>query len=136
MTEKPREQVMREVLTALIESGRRRNKYNAKPVSVDGHFFASGKEMRRYSELKLAQDAGEIHGLRLQVPIELCGQYGLLRSDGGRRLVYVADFTYWQHNDDYNMCFLVVEDAKGLKTGIYRLKKAILRSMGIEITER
>ena len=45
---------------------RRRGKYNARKVEIDGITFDSLKEANRYSELKLLEKAGLIKDLTLQ----------------------------------------------------------------------
>lgn len=47
------------------------NKYHAQKVEFDGKRFDSRREARRYAELRLLERAGEITGLRTQVPFEL-----------------------------------------------------------------
>lgn len=105
----------------------RRNghKFNAKRTEVDGHKFASKAEARRYSELKLLEKAGQIKDLALQPRYSLV-VYGEKVCD------YVADFEYRVPG----RTFAVVEDVKGMRTPIYRLKKKLMRAIhGIEIQE-
>ena len=47
------------------------SKYKAKKCHYDGITFDSGKEMKRYVQLKLMERAGEISDLKLQVKFEL-----------------------------------------------------------------
>ena len=101
------------------------------PVTVDGCRFDSTKEAKRWCELKLLERQGEISTLERQVRVHLQGKDGPLVSDKGRRLSYVADFRYF----DRRRSAWVYEDAKGYKTPEYKLKKAILRAQGMEITE-
>jgi len=42
------------------------NKYHNQPVTIDGIRFASKREGKRYSELKLLEQAGSITDLKLQ----------------------------------------------------------------------
>lgn len=110
----------------------RQNKYNAKKTRVDGITFDSKHEANRYSSLMLLKHAGKIQNLSLQVRFKLRGADGeFLRSDSGRTLVYVADFVY----GDVESGKTVIEDAKGVRTPEYRLKKAAMASMGYEIVE-
>lgn len=102
-----------------------RSKYNAVKVTIDGVTFDSKAEARRYVELKLLEKAGQIIGLVLQpaftifvAGVEICE--------------YRADFSYrpigWTRG--------VVEDVKGMKTAVYRLKKKMVEAQyGITITE-
>ena len=98
-------------------------------TEVDGIRFASKREARRYSELKLMERAKIISGLKLQERIPLYGQYGPILTPTGRHMKYVADFQYFDGDQ------IVIEDAKGWKTDTYVLKKAILLAMGITIRE-
>lgn len=109
--------------------GFRANKYHARKVG--GH--ASRKEHRRAVMLRLMQDAGEISGLREQVSFELIPAQ---RDTGGRLLErscrYVADFVYTDNGTGRT----VVEDAKGVRTPEYRIKrKLMLYVHGIKIKE-
>jgi hypothetical protein len=105
------------------------NKYRAKKIEVDGLTFDSQKEAARWFDLLNLQGAGMITDLQRQVRFDLHGQHMPLVSDKGCRLSYVADFVYRRDGVQ------VIEDAKGFKTQEYKLKKAILRAMGLEIVE-
>ncbi len=99
------------------------NKYRNIPTTIDGVTFASKKEARRYQELKLMQKANAITELTLQpvFPIEVNGQ---------KICKYLADFQYRENGE------LVVEDAKGVLTPAYRLKKKLVKALhGIEVKE-
>jgi hypothetical protein len=66
------------------------------------------------------------------VPIPLEGKNGPILQEGrNRQRVYKADFVYW---DNALQCE-VIEDAKGYPTPEYKLKRAILKAMGVEIVE-
>lgn len=92
------------------------NKYNARKIKTpDGQVFDSIKEHRRYCELRLLERAGKISGLSRQVSFEL-----IPKQEGERAVNYVADFTYYENGN------FVVEDTKGYKTEVYRLKKKLL----------
>lgn len=102
---------------------KRFNKYGAKKTVVDGITFASKAEARRYGELKLLEKAGEIRHLELQPKFDLT-------VNGEKIGRYVADFRYREGTES------VVEDVKGFKTPVYRLKKALVKALyGIEIRE-
>lgn len=98
---------------------------------VDGITFASKREARRYGELKLLERAGQITELKLQAPIELLGRNHPVMTDGGKVMTYRADFTYY----DIILKAVVIEDAKGYPTDTYKMKRAILKAMGVEIRE-
>jgi hypothetical protein len=101
----------------------RANKYRAKPVTIDGVFFASTKEARRWAELQLMQRAGYIADLKRQVRFAL-------DVNGVPICHYVADATYTRLGK------LVIEDTKGMATDVYRLKKKLMKAcLGLEIEE-
>jgi hypothetical protein len=61
----------------------------------------------------------------MQVPFVL-----VEKSEHGRALKYLADFVYFQDGKQ------VVEDVKGVRTPVYRLKKRLVaEKYGIEIRE-
>ncbi len=100
-----------------------KNKYGAVPTVVDGRRFASKKEAKRYGELKLLQQAGKISDLVCQVRFPLTVNEQLVCT-------YVADFTYFEDGH------LIVEDAKGKRTGEYKLKAKLMKACrGIVIRE-
>ncbi len=97
---------------------RRGNKYHARRTNG----YASAREARRASELRLLQAKGEISNLREQVRYDLLPT--LRHSDGtlfARKTVYVADFVYVDSDGNE-----VVEDAKGYRTEAYRLKRNMM----------
>lgn len=108
------------------------NKYHNKKVYFNGERIDSKREARRYQELLLMQRAGVISHLQRQV------RYMILptqRDKKGRLLFrkrfYVADFVYRDRDGN-----LVVEDAKGVRTEMYKLKKALMyKEYGILIQE-
>lgn len=119
----------REILTHPIETylqmaeRPKTAKYRNQRVEVDGIAFASKKEARRYAELKLLERAGEICGLQLQVryPLKVLGQ--LVTT-------YVADFQYVDADG------LVVEDVKGFRTDLYKVKAKLFKAVvGFPIKE-
>lgn len=94
------------------------SKYRSKKVVVDGLAFDSKKESNRYCELKMLERAGKIKGLELQHQFVLQPPF---RKNGKtiRAITYIADFTYYDLEKNKN----VVEDVKGYKTDVYKLKK-------------
>ena len=101
------------------------NKYRAKRVEVDGIRFDTRAEARRYGELRLLEAAGTISDLKLQVeyPIYLKDHY---------ICTYRADFVYFDREKDE----WIIEDVKGVRTQVYRLKKRLVEaSYDITITE-
>jgi len=101
---------------------KKKNKYNATVVIDEGKRFASKAEHRRWKELVLQEKAGEISNLKFQVRYKL-------NLNGVFLCSYVADFTY---NDSTGA--EVVEDCKGVETGVFRLKKKLMKAIyGIDI---
>lgn len=98
----------------------RSGKYNASKMTVDGHRFDSQREARRYETLKQREAAGKIAQLELQPRFELQPAFRY-RGEAVRKIEYVADFRYL----DYERGGLVVEDVKGMKTDVYRLKRKL-----------
>ena len=94
------------------------SKYNSRKTTIDGIEFDSQKEGRRYSELMLLERAGEISELILQPEYIL--QEGF-RKNGKtyRPIKYIADFQYIENGK------MIVEDCKGVKTEVYRIKKKL-----------
>jgi len=109
----------------------RANKYGAKKTVVGDIKFDSKKEANRWMELQLLERGGAISDLRRQVKVELIGQHRPLFTRTGRKMRYVADFTYV----DNKTGILVIEDVKGFKTKEYEVKRAILQAMGLDIRE-
>lgn len=108
--------------------GKKRSKYRAVPTTVDGIRFASKKEAKRYGELKLMERAGVI------IDLELHPKYHLVIS-GTIVADYVADFLY-QRRDGSGSWRAVIEDCKGFKTPVYRLKKKLMKAIyGVDILE-
>jgi hypothetical protein len=100
------------------------SKYNAIKTEVDGFVFDSKAESRRYSELVILEKSGEIKSLCLQPVFHLivnnqkCGKY-------------IADFKYVTAKGS-----IVIEDVKGVKTSVYRLKKKLVKAIyGFDIVE-
>ena len=108
------------------------NKYGNMKTEIDGITFASKHEAQRFAELKLLERAGEISDLQLQRVFTLIGAQ---RDKDGkvieRPCKYIADFAYKDQTGK-----LIVEDAKGLRTDVYRIKKKLMLSIyGIRIQE-
>ena len=111
----------------------RKSKYGARKTELDGIVFDSNHEARRYAYLKTLERAGEISGLERQV------KYILVPAQAGedgkiveRAVIYVADFVY----RDAHSGEKVVEDAKGMRTRDYIIKRKLMRYVhGIEIRE-
>lgn len=100
----------------------RRNKYKATKCELDGIRFDSKKEMKRYQQLLELQNNGEISNLELQIPFELIPKQ--MDNNGKvaeRACKYIADFKYTDSLGNTH-----VEDAKGVRTEVYKIKKKLM----------
>jgi hypothetical protein len=96
--------------------------------TLDGVTFHSKKEMRRYAELQVLERAGKITDLQRQVRFRI-------EVNGVLICTYVADHVYTTILDGVETG-QVVEDSKGHRTQLYKLKaKLMLAVHGIEILE-
>lgn len=112
-----------------VQLMRRESKYHNRKTAADGIMFDSQKEANRYRQLRLLERAGEIRGLQLQVKYEVIPKTGKERAT-----YYIADFVYEERKG--GKWETVVEDCKGMKTDVYKLKKKLMRHVhGIEIQE-
>lgn len=103
----------------------RTNKYRAKAVVIDGIRFASLKEGTRYNQLKTLLKAGQITDLEIHPMFEI-------RIKDIKICRYYADFMYKEKGSTD----LIVEDVKGVKTPVYKLKKKMVEAeYGITIVE-
>lgn len=97
-------------------------KYKAIKTTIDGITFDSKKEARRYQELKLMEKAGVIDHLHLQPKFEILPKHKDIEGNTVRAVVYKADFHYF----DLEQRIWIVEDVKGFKTPLYKLKKKLV----------
>ncbi len=98
-------------------------KYSNVKTKVDGYTFDSKKEASRFTELKLLLRAGMITKLVLQPKFRI-------RVKGQKICTYIADFMYERDGKR------IVEDVKGVKTPVYKLKKKLVKAThGIEVVE-
>lgn len=106
-------------------------KYKNKECNYEGIHFDSIKEKNRYIQLKLLERAGKIKNLCCQVAYELLPTTRI----GGqtqRKTTYTADFVYWDIEKDCE----VIEDAKGMRTDVYKLKRKLMwEILGKEVRE-
>lgn len=107
----------------------KRNKYNVGTSkkgkadrTVDGIVFMSKKESKRYIELKELDKEGKIKDLELQPRFVL--QTSFIDNEGNkhRAIEYRADFRYFDKKTKQTY----VEDVKGMRTDIYKIKKKLL----------
>lgn len=112
----------------------RPSKFRNKKVSLDGYTFDSQAEAKHYKfTLKPRLEAGEISHLEIHPRIRC--------EVNGRKICdYLADFRYIDltaNGPDGQVGCRVVEDVKGYKTDIYRLKKKLVEGLypGTKILE-
>ena len=106
------------------------SKYGNRKTLVDGIEFDSRKEAQRWAELKLLERAGQIYNLQRQVSFVLIPKQTRNGKVVERPCVYKADFVYTENGEE------VVEDAKGMRTKEYTIKrKLMLWEFGIKIRE-
>lgn len=111
------------------------NKYRNTKCEYQGIKFHSQREMNRYIELSAREKAGEIARLRLQPRYEIVPKCG-----DNRAVHYIADFEYvelipgymqWHTTEEEGAPIyegkLCVEDAKGMKTKDYIIKKKLMK---------
>lgn len=96
------------------------SKYRNVKIVINGIKFDSKKEATRYQELLVLQKAGMITNLKLQDRFEI-----VPKQPGERKVVYVADFTYFTQNGK-----LIVEDVKSAitrKNTAYIIKRKLMK---------
>jgi hypothetical protein len=107
----------------------RRGKYNANGQKIDGHWFASAAEAKRYVQLKDMQQDDLIEDLVLQP------SYPIVHH-GKPITTYRADFRYVVLNELKRAEAVVVEDVKGMVTDVYLIKKKLVEAQyGLKINE-
>ena len=105
------------------------SKYHNKKCIYDGIKFDSKKEMYRWIYLKQLEDYKKINNLQRQVKYELQPSY-IINNKKIRAITYIADFVYEENNK------IIVEDTKGMRTDVYKLKKKLFEyKYNIEIKE-
>lgn len=96
------------------------SKYGNVRTELGGITFDSKREAARWADLSLLERLGKIRDLRRQVTFVLIPS---CEGPDGKRLravKYIADFTYRDQRGFH------VEDAKGVRTDVYRLKKRLM----------
>ena len=98
-----------------------RSKYRAVPVVIDGKRFASGREGKRYLDLRMLERAGVISHLECQprFPIVIDGE-ALRYSKSKRVVTAVMDFAYFRDGKR------ILEDSKGYDNPLSKLKRALV----------
>lgn len=105
------------------------SKYNNQKIRVGGEVFDSKREYNRWCELRLLERSGIICNLQRQVKFRLIdSQKTPERTE--RPCDYIADFVYYENGKR------VVEDCKGMRTDVYKIKrKLMLEKYNISIKE-
>lgn len=88
---------------------RRRQKWNARSVTLDGYRFQSQVEADRYAELALMQTSGDVTDLSVHPRFVLQPAFRY-KGKTVSAITYVADFAY----TDSITGARIVEDVKGL----------------------
>jgi hypothetical protein len=112
---------------------KKKNKYGAHKVTVDGITFDSEREAHRWNRLKELEESGAIRDLNRQVKFvlipaqrepETIGPRGAVKQGKiiEREVYYLADFVYIDNKTGEK----VVEDAKGMRTKEYILKRKMM----------
>jgi hypothetical protein len=91
------------------------SKYGTIKTVVDNITFDSIKEARRYGELKELEKQGKIKNLTIHPKFLLQDKFKH-KGKTHKKITYSADFQYEENGD------IVVEDVKGYKTDVYRMK--------------
>ena len=94
------------------------SKYHSTPTVIDGIRFDSKAEAERYQELRLLERSGEIADLQCH-PRFLLQDAFIYDGKRERAIYYEADFSFTDHENIY------VEDVKGVKTEVYKLKRKL-----------
>lgn len=111
-----------DTVTARAHPQRKKSKYGNKRVQIDGIWFDSILEGRRYGQLKLLKQADEIKDFKMQVTYRL-------DVNGVHICDYRADFVV-THPDGHTE----VEDTKGVETPKFILQKKLMLAVhGIKI---
>lgn len=95
----------------------REHKYRAIPTEWNGIKFSSKAEARRAAELDILRRHGSIG------PVEYQPRYAIA-VNGVKICDYVADFAYFTKAG-----VQVVEDVKGFRTPVYKLKKKLFEAI-------
>ncbi len=117
-------------VTHILEGEKKPSKYGNKRFhDENGVLWDSLKEYRRWQDLRLLETAGKISELRKKVPFDLLP--AKMKDHKRKRPArYIADFVYIEAG------IRVVEDAKGYRNELYKLKKRLMwQLLGIEIFE-
>ena len=104
-----------------------RPSFGARKTLVDGILFDSGKEARRFAELRMLERAGEIRDLETQPKFVLQAGFRY-KGRAERAVTYTADFAYTTRDGRR-----VVEDVKGVRTEAYRIRRRLFLFLHPEV---
>ena len=113
--------------------GHKKSKYGNIKTNVDGITFDSKKEARRFKELALLLEAGDISDLVLQRTFTLAEAFTNISGERIRSITYIADFVYTDAEGN-----MIIEDVKSPATrenALYKIKKKLMAGKGYSITE-
>lgn len=112
------------------------SKYRNQRTTVNGITFDSRREAKRYCELAVLERAGVIQNLQMQKTFTLVPEQreepterykkGIHKGEWKpgklieKQIAYIADFVYKQNGE------MIVEDAKGLRTKEYIIKRKLM----------
>ena len=103
----------------------RRTKYRNRPtVCKQLHNHQSKKEANRCNELTLMEKAKVIFNLKQQPKFPLQYKFDF-QGKVIREIAYIADFSYYDNEKKK----FVIEDTKGVKTDVYKLKVKLLKNI-------
>lgn len=94
------------------------SKFRNVTVTADGRKFDSKAEYTHYLKLKAELEAGEISRLSLQPKFMLQESFKY-QGKTERAITYIADFMYERDGKT------IVEDVKGKKTDVYKMKRKL-----------
>lgn len=104
---------------------RTKSKFGNKPTKVSAGTADSKGEAKRFEDLKLLEMAGEIKNLKFHPKYDI-------EINGVKICSYEADSSYY----DMRRFMQVVEDAKGCRTEVFKLKKRLMLAIyGIDVEE-
>ena len=95
--------------------------HSTKTMCYEKHLHDSKKEANRCNELHMLLKNGNISKLKVQVRIKLREAFRF-QGKAIRNISYIADFTYYDKDEKK----FVIEDTKGYRTDVYKLKIKLL----------
>lgn len=104
--------------------GKNKSKYRNQKVTYNGFEYDSKKEAKRAADLDLLIKAGEVESWERQPSFDFV-------LNGQKICTYIADFRV-----TYPDGAVEIEDVKGVKTAVYRIKKKMMKAFyGIDVKE-